>query len=124
MLIPIRLIVDDHYKHALRLFQDRDTGVVRLQASVVSGDLERKPIWTAFITDQILSPTWLSRDSPEVFRLAYLQLYIFSEDYSPPKKSSGDFELTFIWAEGKAPILIRLIVYADSIRCYNFCTRH
>ncbi|KAL8822804.1 MAG: hypothetical protein Q9191_006472, partial [Dirinaria sp. TL-2023a] len=32
-------IVDDQYEHVLRLFKDRDSGAVRLQASVRSGDL-------------------------------------------------------------------------------------
>lgn len=37
---PARIIVDDHYEHGLRLFQERDTGVIRLQASVQSGELK------------------------------------------------------------------------------------
>ena len=117
MLMSIRRIVDDHYEHALRLFQESDTGVVRLQASVQSGALKRKPIWTAFITHQMLSPTWLSRDSPRVIHLADLQEYIFTEEYNPQRTSTGQFELTFIHTEGKAPILVLLIVYADFLRC-------
>ena len=101
MLIVIRGILDDHYEHALRLFQDEDTGVVRLQASVHTGKLERKPIWTAFITHQILSSTWLEREGPRVFHLADLQQYIFSADYRPPKTSSGQFVLTFMASAGK-----------------------
>lgn len=89
-------IVDDHYEHALRLFKEKDTGVIRLQASVHTGSLKRKPIWTAFITHQILSPTWLSRDSPRVVHLADLQRYIFTEAYNPQKTPSGAHELTFI----------------------------
>ena len=81
-------------------------------------------MWTAFITHQMLSPTWLSHDSPRVVYLADLQQYIFTEEYYPQRTLSGHFELAFIGSEGKAPILVRLIVYADSIRCYKFCTRH
>lgn len=40
-LTPCRRIVDDHYEHALRLFQEKDTGVVRLQASAQTGALKR-----------------------------------------------------------------------------------
>lgn len=40
-LTPFRRIVDDHYEHALRLFQDKDTGAVRLQASAQTGALKR-----------------------------------------------------------------------------------
>lgn len=89
-------IVDDHYEHALRLFREKDTGVIRLQASVQKGFLKRKPIWTAFITHQILSPTWLSRVSSRVVHLAELQRYVFTDDYNPQKTASGAHELTFI----------------------------
>lgn len=34
-------IVDDHYQHGLRLFQDRESGVIRLQASVQAGEFKR-----------------------------------------------------------------------------------
>ena len=117
-LTPCRRIVDDHYEHALRLFKEKDTGVIRLQASVHTGSLkrqvhrmsrliaqllihrDRKPVWTAFITHQILSPTWLSRDSPRVVHLADLQRYIFTEEYNPQKTPSGAHELTFIGSAG------------------------
>ena len=36
-----RLILDDQYEHVLRLFKDKDSGVVRLQASVRSGKLKK-----------------------------------------------------------------------------------
>lgn len=41
MLRLCRKIVDDHYEHALRLYRDRDSGGIRLQASVLRGDLKR-----------------------------------------------------------------------------------
>ena len=34
-------IIDDHYEHALRLFQEEDSGGLRLEASVVRGGLKR-----------------------------------------------------------------------------------
>ena len=117
LLIIIRLIVDDYYEHALRLFQERDTGVIRLQASVQSGEFKRKPIWTAFITHQILSFIWILRDSPKVFHLEDLQQYIFSDDYSPGTSPTGEFILYFRKFSGKVPILVGLIVYANWIRC-------
>lgn len=39
--MPTRLIDDDQYEHILRLFKDKDTGVVRLQASVRRGELKK-----------------------------------------------------------------------------------
>ncbi|CAD6593939.1 MAG: hypothetical protein ASARMPRED_008234 [Alectoria sarmentosa] len=89
-------IADDHYEHGLRLFQEKDTGAIRLQASAQTGDLKRKPIWTAFITHQILSPTWMSRDGPGVVHLAELQRYVFTEEYNPQKTPTGAHELTFL----------------------------
>ena len=41
MLKSFRRIIDDQYEHALRLFRDRDTSVIRLQASVQTGALKR-----------------------------------------------------------------------------------
>lgn len=40
-LTTYRKIVDDHYEHALRLYRDRDSGALRLQASVLRGELKR-----------------------------------------------------------------------------------
>lgn len=39
-----RRIVDDHYEHGLRLFQETRTGVIRLQASVQTGELKRQAV--------------------------------------------------------------------------------
>lgn len=61
---------------------------------------DRKPIWTAFITHQILSPTWMSRDSPRVVHIADLQRYIFTEEYNPQRTPEGAHELTFIEPAG------------------------
>lgn len=41
MLKSFRRLIDDDYEHALRLFRERDTGVIRLQASVQTGALKR-----------------------------------------------------------------------------------
>jgi len=40
-LTPTRMIVDDYYQHALRLYRDKDSGGIRLQASVLRGDLKK-----------------------------------------------------------------------------------
>ena len=109
MLKSFRLIVDDDYGHALRIIQEKETRVVRLHASVQTGELKRKPIWTAFITHQILSPTWASRDSPGVIHLADLQQYIFAEDYNPQKTPTGAFDLRFTVDSGIAPCLVNFI---------------
>ncbi len=109
MLKSYRLIVDDNYEHALRIIQEEETQVIRLQASVQTGALKRKPIWTAFITDQILSPAWASCDSPGVVHLVYLQQYIFTADYTPRKMPTGAFDLIFTVVRGIAPFLVYFI---------------
>lgn len=42
--IPYRRILDDHYEHGLRMFRERETGVIRLQASVQTGEMKRSCI--------------------------------------------------------------------------------
>lgn len=107
------MIVDDYYEHALRLFCEKDTGVARLQASVLDGELERVPIWTAFITNQIRDPAWARRDGPGVVILADLQHFIFTTDYSPQKLSTGEFVLHFAIPSGTALDLTGLCVCAN-----------
>lgn len=36
-----RSVIDDNYKHALRVLQDKDSKCVRLQASVLAGEMKR-----------------------------------------------------------------------------------
>lgn len=41
MLIRPRQIVDDDFLHALRIYRDRNSRAVRLQASVLHGEMKR-----------------------------------------------------------------------------------
>ena len=117
MLIGIRPIFNKPYGPLdLQVFREQDTGVVRLQASETSMALDRIPVWTAFITHQMLSLTWASRVSPRAVLVADLQQYIFSSQYNPRKMSTG-FELKFVRPGGKVPILVGVVVYANRIRC-------
>lgn len=90
-------IQDDQYEHALRLFKDRDSGAVRLQASVRRGDLKRTPVWTAFITHQIASRDWMRRprSNPRAVYLAELQQFVFTNEYNPQLGPDGAHELRF-----------------------------
>ena len=47
-LTNLRVIEDNGYLHNLRIYRDRDSGGVRLAASVSEGDLAGSPVWTAF----------------------------------------------------------------------------
>ncbi|KAL2410476.1 hypothetical protein ABEF95_001759 [Exophiala dermatitidis] len=92
-------IRDSGYRHALRVYRDKSTDAVRLEASILDGDMRHTPIWTAFITHNITSPTWLRwlKNSSTVY-LAELQRRVFSSQYTPHVAASGehflDFELT------------------------------
>ena len=41
-------IEDDGFLHCLRLYRDKDSGGVRLEAAIASGELKHTPVWTAF----------------------------------------------------------------------------
>ena len=88
-------IMDDNYPHVLTMYKERDTGAVRLQASVLEGELKRKPVWTAFVTHQITSRTWVSKPASQVIHLADLQRYVFVDEYTPQLGPEGQHELKF-----------------------------
>ncbi|RMZ76062.1 hypothetical protein DV737_g5008, partial [Chaetothyriales sp. CBS 132003] len=95
-------ITDSGYHHALRLYRDRSTGVLRLEAAVLEGPMKDTPIWTAFITHQVTSPTWLERgDRSKRVYLADLKRHIFSSQYTPHIASSGQHVLAFDTISGE-----------------------
>ena len=101
---PIR---DNGYKHALRIYRDRMTGAMRLQASVLHGPLKNTPIWTAFITHQITSPRWMRRAKnghPTIY-LADLKRHIFSAEYQAHIAASGEHILDFDVEKGTDQLL-------------------
>lgn len=88
-------IIDSGFNHALRIYHDKITGSVRLQASVLKGDLDRTPVWTAFITHSITSPEWCRQVDKRTIALAELRPHIFSARYKPQLAPSGAFMLRF-----------------------------
>lgn len=100
--------MDDSLEHALHLFREGDTGVDRLQASVLNGKLKRTPVWTAFVTTQLRSLRWASRNSKRVV-LADLEQFVFTGDYNPPKNSKNELELTFVETRGIALVILRVL---------------
>ncbi|RDW86556.1 uncharacterized protein DSM5745_03198 [Aspergillus mulundensis] len=91
-------IYDDDFEHALRVYRDKVTGAVRLQASVHKGEMKRSPVWTAFITDLVRTPRWLRivDREPKLIVLRELPLNIFTfSDYNPPKTQKGGHLLKF-----------------------------
>ncbi|OJJ51555.1 hypothetical protein ASPZODRAFT_57517 [Penicilliopsis zonata CBS 506.65] len=89
-------IMDDSYLHALRIYRDTVSGAVRLQASILRGEMKRTPVWTAFITHHASSRAWIRREDSNVVLLGDLRRAIFaSPDYSPPRTSRGEHILKF-----------------------------
>ncbi|MCJ1307417.1 hypothetical protein MMC25_001063 [Agyrium rufum] len=93
-------ILDDNYEHVLRVWQDKNSGGIRLQASVLTGVKKKMPVWTAFITYQIHSHHWIIFNAPASIELRELQRYIFTEDYSPQLGPHGGHELSFMEVSG------------------------
>ncbi|KAK3394626.1 hypothetical protein B0H63DRAFT_506302 [Podospora didyma] len=96
-------IIDDGYKHSLIVYEDLQTRGIRLHAAVWEGELRQCPVWTAFVTHQSQSPTWLSRRSRHRVWLKDVQLYVFCKTYrqeSMRQNKSGAFELYFVSEEG------------------------
>jgi hypothetical protein len=91
-------IIDDGFKHSLIVYEDMQSRGVRLHAAVWEGELRQCPVWTAFVTHQSQSPTWLSRRSRHRVWLKDVQLYVFCNTYRQEnmrQNKSGAFEIQF-----------------------------
>lgn len=88
-------IIDSKFSHALGIYRDAITGCIRLQASVLKGELDRTPVWTAFITDSIKSMGWCRQVDKKTILLAGLRLHIFSARYRPESTLGDGFILRF-----------------------------
>ncbi|KAL8757428.1 MAG: hypothetical protein Q9184_004217, partial [Pyrenodesmia sp. 2 TL-2023] len=86
-------IIDDNFEHALRVFRDRDSGGIRLQASVLKGELKRTPVWTAFVTTHIQSERWMRKAGPKVIHITDLQRFVFTKEYNPQLGPQGQHEI-------------------------------
>ncbi|OLN97134.1 hypothetical protein CCHL11_02246 [Colletotrichum chlorophyti] len=99
-------IIDDGFKHTLIVFRDLATQGLRLHAAVWDGELRQCPVWTAFVTHQSASPTWLQRKSRHRIWLNDVQLYVFCQRYRQQNQrkggDAGAFEINFVSDEGAA----------------------
>ena len=95
-------INDDGYEHILRVYVDKNSGGIRMQASVLKGPRKKMPVWTAFITYLVASPAWVLRtvSAPKVIELRELQRYVFTDDYTPQISARGGCELRFLQSKG------------------------
>ncbi|TKW58660.1 hypothetical protein CTA1_9308 [Colletotrichum tanaceti] len=98
-------IIDDGYQHSLVVYQDIATQSFRLHAMVWDGVLRLCPVWTAFVTHQSASPTWLQRKSRNRVWLKDIHLYVFCQEYRQQNQRKGDagaFEISFVSESGAA----------------------
>jgi len=90
--------------HALRLYQDRASGVVRLEASAHRGPMEHVPLWTAFVTryEEKGDTDWAHFEGKGVVSLAALKPppYVFLSGYEPPRGREGMYILQFTTDKG------------------------
>ncbi|KAJ5293864.1 hypothetical protein N7508_008685, partial [Penicillium antarcticum] len=93
-------INDDEYPHALRVYQDQETGAVRLQSSIMEGGMRQTPVWTAFITKHIVKPRLFQQHDSTTIHIRGLKpvIFISAEEYSPPRNRHGDHILKFTTA--------------------------
>ncbi|KAH6898528.1 hypothetical protein B0T10DRAFT_555837 [Thelonectria olida] len=95
-------IVDDGFRHSLIVYEDQATKGIRLHAAIWEGELRQCPVWTAFITHQSASSTWMKRISKYKIRLLDVQLYVFCGNYQQQNQrrgAAGAFEICFVSEE-------------------------
>jgi hypothetical protein len=114
---PNSEIYDDGYRHALRIYRDHHSKAVRLQASVATGPMKKSaspflmfglttnapsstPVWTAFITDNMLSRGWYRLVRRRYVCLRSLHRHVFSDRYTPQFFETGEPVLEFIKESG------------------------
>lgn len=104
-------------RHALRLFKDRSSGVVRLEACALRGPMRDVPFWTAFITKYADDPDWAFYEGGGVVSLAAVRPppYVFLAGYEPPRNGRGELLLEFTTSDGKALRARTVRTHAD--RC-------
>ena len=96
-------IRDGDMRHALRLYRDRASGVVRIEASALRGPKADVPIWTSFVTRYAIDPDHVQREDGRKVSFAALRPppYVFISGYRPPRNRRGDYFLDFTTSEGQ-----------------------
>jgi len=101
------VVLDGRMQHALRLWEDRASGVVRLEASSLRGAMEDVPLWTAFVTRYATDPDWMALENGGTVTLAALRPppYTFLVGYRLPTRKHGEYVLHFLEAGGEYCVL-------------------
>ena len=93
--------------HALRVYRDRSSGAVRLEASALRGHMKDVPIWTAFLTRYAGDPDWAEYRGRGIVSLISLrpQPYIFLAGNEPSRGRGGEYLLEFLSTDGMFSLL-------------------
>ena len=96
-------VKDGDLQHALRLYRDQASGVVRLEASALRGPMQDVPLWTAFVTKYSRDPDWAHYEGRGVVSFAAMKPppYVFLSGYLPPRDDKGQIILQFLLADGQ-----------------------
>jgi hypothetical protein len=97
-------IKDDNFLHTIRIYRDKTSGCLRLEARARRGSFTATPIWTAFVTRAMLRKPWIKVVGLKILQLTELHPYSFCPQYTPPTSKSGKFKLQFTSAGGKAAL--------------------
>jgi hypothetical protein len=83
-------IMDDNFLHVLKILRDRSSKAIRLQASVLRGEMKRTPVWTAFIHHQISSRRWIERPGPKIIYFSGTEkIRLFRRIYPTKNRQRG-----------------------------------
>nr|POE78680.1 hypothetical protein CFP56_62931 [Quercus suber] len=96
-------ILSGSLQHALRVFKDPGSGVVRIEACPCRGPMKNVPLWTAFVTHYKNDPDHVALETRHVVSFAALRPkpYLFLPWYEPPRNENGQYVLEFISSSGK-----------------------
>jgi hypothetical protein len=101
-LIFSGVVQDGTMLHALRLFRDRASSCVRVEASPLRGSMKDVPIWTAFVTRYAEDPDWVHYEGQGVVSVAAFRPppYVFLLGYEPARNARGEYILQFATSDG------------------------
>ncbi len=98
-LLHASKVLDEQLVHNLRLYQDRSSGVLRLEASASRGAMENVPLWTAFVNRYSRAGDihWAHYEGRGLVSLVDIRPppYIFIRGYALPRNRNGEYLLQF-----------------------------
>lgn len=103
--------------HALRLFRDSPSGVVRLEGSACRGPMSNVPLWTAFVTHYAHDPDHVNFEGNGVVSFAAMKPppYVFLAGYKVPRNANGEYSFQFENDVGKMLALFHPAFWATRV---------